>query len=154
MHELTRKLPFVNRNEGTNSSGVSASHLHIRAACPCRFCTHQNHPVEDCCICRRQFKPGLFTLIHLDTSCAIVWNCARQGRAGPRRADLIVGRHRAAPALFLSSGGSSVHRSLSGRHNKWFKKRMLFRSFSNHSLNIPDLKTKPALTETWLQEGL
>jgi len=66
---------------------------------------------------------------------------AGQGRAGQGRAYLIVGRHRAAPSLFLSSGGSSVHRSLSGRHNKWFKKRMLFRSFSNHSLNIPDLKT-------------
>ena len=27
-------------------------------------------------------KPGLFTLRHLDTSCAFVCNCARRGRAG------------------------------------------------------------------------
>ena len=33
------------------------------------------------------FKPGLFTLIHLDKSCAIVCKCARQGRAGQGRAE-------------------------------------------------------------------
>ena len=44
-----------------------------------------------------------------------------QGRAeyrAMRRADLMTGRHRAAPPLARSSGGSSVHRSLRGRHSR------------------------------------
>ena len=40
-----------------------------------------------------------------------------QGNAQDR-ADLMTGRHRAAPALARSSGGSSVHKSLRGRHSR------------------------------------
>ena len=42
----------------------------------------------------------------------------RAGHRAVQRADLMTGRQRAAPALALSSGGSSVHKSRRGRHSK------------------------------------
>lgn len=65
--------------------------------------------------------------------------CRALQRAGQRpqyargRANLMTGRQRAAPALARSSGGSSVQRSLRGRHSRWFRKRMLLRSFSSQA---------------------
>ena len=62
------------------------------------------------------------------------------------RADLMTGRQRAAPALARSSGGSSVHRSLRGRHSRWFRNRMLLRSFSSHTFIMLELHIQSRVT--------
>lgn len=69
----------------------------------------------------------------------------------------MVGRQREAPPRARSSGGSSVHRSLRGRHNRWFKKRMLLRSPSDQSkLEVlaarPDLQHIASQLRFWTRQ--